>query len=125
MITRDQERAKHALEAARGFGPEDGEFTKRLPVLIQTCGLAQALAFAQAKGKAQKLQAALDDWIGKAIPVRAGQAAQPGGSAVLKRIIGQEPDFLLRATDEALAYLFWVARLAEANAKTDKSGSLR
>ena len=107
MITREQQRAKNALERSRDIRDKDADFAKKLPVLIQTCGLAQAMAFAQAKEKAPKLRDALEDWIAKAIPPPSSK------SSILARIIDGEKDFLFRATDEALAYLFWIARFCE------------
>ena len=112
MITRDQERARHALEHSKNMG-KDADFAKKLPVLIQTCGLAQAMAFAEAKEKAPALRDALENWIAKAIPPKPQPNQPAANKKILDRIIAPEPDFLFRATDEALAYLFWIGRFVE------------
>ncbi len=55
--TRSQKfaRAAYARVAARGKPPEGyASFAKKFPALIHTCGLAQAVAFAQAKGKSDE-----------------------------------------------------------------------
>jgi CRISPR-associated protein Cmr5 len=57
MPTREQERAQRAYErvhrqrndAERKQEADYQRFAKRFPALIQSCGLAQALAFAEAK----------------------------------------------------------------------------
>lgn len=120
-LTRDQERAKHALTAAaRLTTAEERTLAKKLPVLIQTCGLAQAMAFFRAKGKGENLCKALEEWVWKTLPRQgAGQAGPPQGARILERIVqGNEPDFLFQATAEAQAYLFWIGRFAEAEEKT-------
>jgi CRISPR/Cas system CMR-associated protein Cmr5 small subunit len=122
MTTRDQERAKDAFEQSRKIDGKDADFAKKLPVLIQTCGLAQALAFAQAKDKARKLREALENWIAKTIPPEPQQSQLAANNKILARIIAAEPDFLFRATDEALAYLFWIGRFTEASEKKPRNG---
>ena len=112
--TMDQKRAAHAWEVARR-DRDDEEFeamVKKLPVLIQTCGLGQAVAFLEAKRKAPKLAEALNDWLSQAIP--------GGGGKLLDRIVHGDGDFLRRATGESLAYLFWLGRFAEANKRNGK-----
>jgi CRISPR-associated protein Cmr5 len=122
MITRDQERAQHALEQSRNIAGKDADFAKKLPVLIQTCGLAQAMAFAEAKEKAPKLREALEAWIAKAIPLKP-QPNQPAvNNKIINRVIASEPDFLFRATDEAIAYLFWIGRFVEVKGSKRQNG---
>jgi hypothetical protein len=70
------------------------------------------MAFAQAKDKAPKLREALEKWIAKTIPPNSTT-----NRSILCRIIAAEPDFLFRATDEALAYLFCIARFTDTKAK--------
>jgi CRISPR/Cas system CMR-associated protein Cmr5 small subunit len=108
--TMDQRRAAHAYEAAqRGAGTEEFRtMVKKVPVLVRTCGLGHAVAFLEAKRKAPTLSAALDDWIATAIP---------GQGKLLERIVKEDGDFLQRATDESLAYLFWLVRFTESAEK--------
>lgn len=52
--TREQQRAQQAYKLVEGHSRKAGEadyqrFCKRFPALIQSCGLAQSVAFAQAK----------------------------------------------------------------------------
>ncbi|MGH8610274.1 MAG: type III-B CRISPR module-associated protein Cmr5 [Gammaproteobacteria bacterium] len=61
MATREQQRAQLAYARVAERAEQDKEadykrFSKRFPALIQTCGLAQALAFAEAKEQTQYLQ---------------------------------------------------------------------
>jgi len=60
MPTREQERAQraHARVAGRKGGGQEAEykrFCQRFPALLQSCGLAQAVAFAEAKDQAPYL----------------------------------------------------------------------
>jgi CRISPR-associated protein Cmr5 len=51
--TRSQKLAQEAYARVAGHGKQDGEyvsFAKKFPALVHTCGLAQAVAFAEAKG---------------------------------------------------------------------------
>lgn len=63
----------------------------------------------EAKKKAPRIEKALEDWLNEAIPL----PPSSNGKKPLDRIVSGEADFLLRATDEALAYLFWLARFVE------------
>ncbi|MFO1429292.1 MAG: type III-B CRISPR module-associated protein Cmr5 [Candidatus Competibacteraceae bacterium] len=52
--TREQQRAQQAYERVKNYSGDKREadyqrFCKRFPALIQSCGLAQSVAFAQAK----------------------------------------------------------------------------
>ncbi|MBN1236758.1 MAG: type III-B CRISPR module-associated protein Cmr5 [Methanotrichaceae archaeon] len=52
--TKQQVRAKKAYECflpEKNVGDEYRQFAKRFPALVHSCGLAQAVAFAQAKEK--------------------------------------------------------------------------
>lgn len=112
--TRDQERAKHAWAKVQ-LAQDKSDFAKRakkLPVLIRTCGLGQAVAFVNADAKrGETVLKAVESWVDKAIP-QAGR-----NQSLLDRIVHGDSMFLRRATDESLAYLFWLVRFAEANEK--------
>lgn len=52
--TKQQVRAKKAYECflpGKNIGEDYRQFAKRFPALVHSCGLAQAVAFAQAKDK--------------------------------------------------------------------------
>jgi CRISPR-associated protein Cmr5 len=125
--TLDQRRAKHAWGAVvsfartedgkRVYGEEAKEYAreaKKLPIRIMAAGLGQALAFLLAKAKDKKpnlrrLHDNLTDWV---INKRPMTAKAPG--SLMESILAGDSDFLRRATDEALAYLLWLNRFAEA-----------
>ena len=120
----DQRRAKHAwdvVQAAKAREDRD-EFArqaKKLPVRIMACGLGQALAFIHAKEKTRGLilLPALADWILDKRKNPASTAAQPAADALIKAIMEGNSLFLRRATDEALSYLQWLTRFADAEAE--------
>jgi CRISPR-associated protein Cmr5 len=61
MATREQERAQRAYARVHACEDKPNEadykrFCKRFPALIQSCGLAQAIAFAQAKAPPSYLE---------------------------------------------------------------------
>jgi CRISPR-associated protein Cmr5 len=129
MQTLDQKRASHAWslvenevaklpEAKR---KEFGTQAKKLPMRILAAGLGQALAFLEAKSKAddkskttpqQVLLEGLADWM------HHRRDAQ-GKARLVVRVIQGDADFLRFATAECLAYLQWVVRFADAQGLTD------
>ncbi len=134
--TLDQRRARHAWESVTGLAErseggkrqygdsakEYGREAKKLPMRILAAGLGSALAFVAAKAKDKKPQlnrllAHMTDWV---IAKRPMPAPQPG--SLLESIVHENADFLRRATDEALAYLQWLNRFAEAEGLTDAEG---
>lgn len=143
--TLDQRRAAHAWEAIRGL-PKDsnGDYSKeakdyarearKLPARILTAGLGPALAFLLAKAKREKkdkkqetpkepilerLHKNLTAWV---IKERGIQAKVEG--SLLESVIKGDSDFLMQATDEALAYLQWLVRFAEAEGLTKDEGEV-
>lgn len=134
--TLDQRRAKHAWERTvsqatvkdgrRQYDERAKEYAreaKKLPTRIMAAGLGQALAFILAKAKDRKpnlkrLHEDLTDWIIKQRPM---SAKKP--DSLMESIVEGDSDFLRRATDEALAYLVWLNRFAEAEGLTDEEGA--
>lgn len=121
--TLEQARAKHAHQqviAAEASLKDDaakkelGREAKRMPVRILTSGLGAALLFLRAKDRAKRLEDALSDWIAVRYPPKAGH--QRG---LLERITEGDAVFLQLATAEALAYLQWYSRFAEAKRWAD------
>ncbi len=101
-------------EQAKRYGGQ----AKKLPTRIMAAGLGQALAFLKAKDYAPGLLAELSAWIGNRIPPKQDERTE-----LLERIVKGDSDFLRRATDEALAYLVWLNRFAEAEGLTDDETS--
>jgi len=97
---------------------------RRLPALIQTNGLGQALAFLKAKGenKPNKPQSLLyrhlSTRVFRQLTNSDNPQPLPGGRAstndLLEWLINSDSATYRRATTEALAYALWLRRFAEA-----------
>lgn len=90
---------------------EYGSLVRSLPALIQSDGLATTLVFLQAKGKKhhQSAYKHVSHWVMSELSVK-------NETDLLKWLIADDTDsFQYRvATTEALAYLAWLKRFAEA-----------
>ena len=115
--TKEQERASKAWEyvsdkvKGQTFEGEYGSWVKKLPALVLTNGLGQTLAFLRAKGKdeanaPQTLYNHLSEWV-------MGEIAPAQGS-LLEWLMGKDSATYRRATTEALAFINWLKRFAEA-----------
>jgi len=115
--TIEQRRAAHAwkkLESKKLLEKKEVNELKKLPNQIMNSGLGQTIAFIRAKTDqttANDAIKALSEWINIRIP----DAAK---SDLLERIKDSDALFLRRATDEAMAYLQWYIRFAEAHEKS-------
>jgi len=111
------------LEEKKRFGKEYGQLAKGAPAEIQINGLGQTLAFWRAKGydKGQpkkdcnnahyQLLAHLSGWLREQLKLSISEDPQ----AVLEWIVKQaKTDEYRRATTEAMAFLNWLKRFAEA-----------
>lgn len=114
--TKEQERAKFAWDKVKAVSEKQKEFkslAQSAPADIQANGLAQTLAFWKAKGESHHLALyqAVSEWVMK-------EMGQPGRD-ILEWITdsGTGSDGYRRATAEALAFLVWVKRFAEAEFK--------
>lgn len=132
-----QQRAKHAWEAvqaASALSDKDakdfGGQAKKLPMRIRAAGLGQALAFVRAKAKPSEKDdkkkhhghILLLEQLGGWVLHRLGEQAKPDpvrDDTVLKTILNNDATFLRRATLEAMAWLEWVNRFAEAEGLGD------
>ncbi|MCL5269533.1 MAG: type III-B CRISPR module-associated protein Cmr5 [bacterium] len=116
-------RAKAAYEAIEAVGrlndqDEINDYVteaKKMPVRILASGLGQAVAFIEAKSNNSKqglklLQKQMTDWIAFRFPLQ----GETKHHSLIERIINGDVYFLRRATDEALAWLQWLNRFAEA-----------
>ena len=130
----EQERAKFAWDCIKnvseGSKKEYGSLAKRAPADIQLNGLGQTLAFWRAKGfkngvpqdKADaKLLQHVSDWLVK--PERSlniANAERNSGNQVLYWVAhNANSDQYRRATSEAIAFLLWLKRFAEAEFSSD------
>ena len=127
--TLEQRRARDAWDAVQRVKSEKAaenyrREAKRLPVRIATAGLGHAIAFANAKAKEGENKSVADDvanWVLNAL--KAGSCTSKEGAAkgLMKQITEKDADWLRRAMEEALAYLRWLSRFAEAEiASEDK-----
>jgi CRISPR-associated protein Cmr5 len=96
-----------------------GTLARKLPALIQTNGLGQALAFLRAKGGKNKRDAHnvlfshVSNWV----------VTQVDGSGdLLEWVIRQDSSQYRRATAEAIAYAMWLRRFAEAKGWGEAGG---
>lgn len=114
----EQERAKAAWEAIDKAKESSAEYQKKYkslarsaPASIQQNGLGQTLAFWRAKPNEKHQQAlyfAVSDWV-------KGQINWKGDKRLLNWIVQDaKTDEYRRATSEAIAFLQWVKRFAEA-----------
>ena len=127
LATLDQKRALHAWKAVerareRQDAADYAREAKRLPVRIRTSGLGQALAFLSAKASAGKgdgdarsvLLGDLDSWLLKERKLGVSVREGAGPQTLIEHIINGDSRLLRRATEEALSYLQWLTRFAEA-----------
>ena len=138
--TLEQKRASHAWEAVQTFvkrirnkgGSKDdakkneeaakkyGTHVRKLPTRIVASGLGQALAFLVAKDYCPDLLRALNHWILFREPFPVNNPKRlPAEDALLREVIHGDSDYLRLKTAEALAYLQWLSRFAEAERLTD------
>ena len=127
--TLEQRRARDAWEAVRavrdakksGSGAYKRE-AKRLPVRILTAGLGHAMAFANCKkGADGRVADDVAKWVLSSL--RTGQEEDDPARQLMQLVVENDADWLRRATEEALAYLQWLSRFAEA--EIDEGGKNR
>ncbi len=106
--TRDQRRAADAWEAIKTIQKHQNRAdivraAKKLPIRIHTAGLGHAVQFVKAKERTEDLAPLLSRW------VLAG-----GDEDLVAAVREGTADSLRRQTAEALAWLQWFNRFAEA-----------
>jgi len=121
--TKEQQRAAKAWEyvaAVKGqsFEGKYGGWVKKLPALVLTNGLGQTLAFLRAKGKGkvnapQTLYNHLSEWV-------MGEVAPGQQDSLLEWLMQKDSATYRRATTEALAFIVWLKRFAEATLKAEE-----
>jgi CRISPR-associated protein Cmr5 len=112
--TLEQERANKAWECIREVKDKDyadkyGSLARKAPSLVQTNGLGQTLAFLLSKAKDNEHQALyghLSEWVA---------TDQMGWEKpLMEEVISRDSADYRRATAEAMAFLMWLRRFAEA-----------
>lgn len=123
-----------ALYEARGndgqadWNDKFASYAESLPATILMCGLGQAAAtlLAAAGGKREdphyKLYEYLESWLCRDDPQR---APYPRARNLMDAIIANDRDAYMRAQDEALAWLAWLKKFAQAYLKEPKGGGDR
>lgn len=113
--TLEQERAKKAWEQVnQSYSDEYLSVVRGTPPLILSCGLGQTIAFYCSKGGASKIVADhLAEWLLR-------DEAQKSATDLLDNIMHNDRDRYRQLTSEAIAYLVWLKRFAEAKNKEDK-----
>ena len=123
MHTKEQERAKVAWETIKNINQEKDKQFKReyrswalkLPTLILTNGLGQSLAFLKSKGKndikkvEERIYQDLQNWLFENITW--GNANQ---NELMERIVNISSDKYRHVTIEALGFLNWLKKFADA-----------
>ncbi len=125
--TLDQQRAKRAwsdiqsvVSRADDFRKKYGSLARKVPMLVLTNGLGQTLAFLRAKGKDDPsdehniLFGHLSAWTMSQV------AASAGNQNLLDWVLNNDSAAYRHATTEALAYLMWLKRFAEAELPTEE-----
>jgi len=118
MLTRDQRYAGVVYEQVEAVGrhPEGikkeryGSAAHKLPVLIRTAGLAQALHFADARGGPE--YALLLTHLAAALGIQ-GRDGREAKDVLLEESRGRQLGSYMRLTGEALAALLWYKRFAQ------------
>ena len=120
LETLAQQRAKHAWEEVQKakrrpeFEKRFADPAKRMPARIRASGLGQTVAFMRAKEGGEVLNA-LTDWCH-----RKGVVEQSSEDALLIDFKDGNAADLRYLTAEALAYLEWLVRFADAERKDKK-----
>ena len=107
--TKEQQMAQAAFERVQGRSSgfeEYSSFALAFPALVHSCGLAQALAFAQAKGRADYLSD-LENVLGEDV-------GENGGGDLCTRSRQAELMEYMRLSRRALAASSWIKRYCQA-----------
>jgi len=116
MPTKSQRTAQAAYARVAAHTPLSAEyrsFAREFPTLVHTCGLAQAVAFARAKGGQQEAYA--NDL---ATVLTAAGYADSADAAGLAQLTREKPVMVyVRLSRDALAAAVWLKRYVEALAE--------
>jgi len=127
--TLEQDRARRAWRCvqevtsrSQDFQKKYGSLARKAPMLILTNGLGQTLAFLRAKGKDDSsnehtvLFRQLSNWVLDQV----GTDTKTDNSDLLQWVLEHDSVTYRRATTEALAFLTWLKRFAEAELSTEE-----
>jgi len=111
--TIDQERAAHALERVEMAGTDPTSVTDSMPAMVMGSGLGPAAAFLKSKGKKEHdwVYGSLQSWLCSRSEIPWAQGQQED---LIDRLASEDSFVYRAATQEALAYLGWLKRLARA-----------
>jgi len=131
--TLDQQRAKQAWDDVQSilnrdddFKKKYGSYARKVPMLVLTNGLGQTLAYLTSKAKFREAKRKVDaqahgelfkqlsDWTMNQV------ASKAGTQDLLEWVLKSDSSAYRRATAEALAYLVWLKRFAEAGLPTEE-----
>src|SRR5579875_672637 len=116
MQTRDQKYALTAYEHVSKVNMDDkqsyGAMAHKLPILIRTAGLAQALSFVEARGKKPQAQLLTD------IALTIGNANR---QELLERVRKAELSEYIYLTKQVMDALLWYKRFAQSVLGVDAS----
>ena len=101
-------------------GEKLGTEIKKLSTRIIASGLGQAMTFRHAKQAAALLEQTISQWLLNDRPEKFNEQPKPDGKDLIDKIIHSSSAKLRDQTEEALAYLPWLSRFAEAAGLMDK-----
>jgi len=120
MQTLEQRRAAAALSSidsvvGKNYDREYRSLVRSFPAYVLTNGLAPALAFLKSKGgpEHEELYRQLSDWVPKELGLSSGE--------LLDVILQQNSYAYMRTTREALAFVVWLKRFAEAKIQSKQA----
>lgn len=115
MSNLDQRRAQQALDDVSHVDDRQSEYgslAKSLPMMLQTNGLAQTMAFINSKSPSntahKKMYSHLSRWLNLAI------REDDAEGDFLEWIVAQQSIIYRHATNEAIEFSIWLRRFAEA-----------
>ena len=97
-----------------------GTEIKKLSTRIIASGLGQAITFLHAKEAAPLLEQVISQWLLNDRPEKFNEQLKSNGKDLIDKIIHSSSANLRDQTEEALAYLPWLSRFAEAVGLMDK-----
>ncbi len=128
--TLDQKRAKRAWEDIQkvnglpaefnGLKKSYGSLARRVPMLILTNGLGQTLAYLRSKGKDDPKKEHYIIFQQLSYWTMSQVAPESQNQSLLDWVLQTDSTAYRRATAEALAYLSWLKRFAEAELPTEE-----
>jgi len=127
--TLEQERAQRAWECvqevtskSQDFKNKYGSLARKVPMLVLTNGLGQTLAFLRAKGKNDSTDehTMLFQHLSRWVLSQVAPASTSDNRDLLQWVLENDSAAYRRATTEALAFLTWLKRFAEAELPTEE-----